>query len=85
MDSLCIYQVIGSVDYEFECSYYTASTYDKALEWFKANVDGNKDFAYHDSFVITKVLVDSTIINEEEEFENMGRDGGYKWRVPLDG
>lgn len=74
-----IYQVIGSVDYEFECTYYTASTYDKALEWFIANVDGNKDFVWHDIFVITQVLVDSTIINEVAEFERIG----HNWREPL--
>ena len=75
-----IYQVVGSVDYEFECTYYTASTYDKALEWFAANVDGNRDFVYHDSFVITQVLVDSTIINEVTEFERVK----YNWREPLE-
>ena len=76
-----IYQVVGSVDYEFECTYYTASTYDNALEWFISNVDGNKDFAYHDSFSIIQVLVDSTIINEVAEFERIG----HNWRDPLRG
>lgn len=76
-----IYQVVGSVDYEGSYTCYTASSYDKALEWFIANVDGNKNFAYYDSFVITQVLVDSTIINEVAEFERIG----HNWRDPLRG
>ena len=79
MKSDSIYQVIGIVDYEFESTYHTASTYKKALDWLIANVDGNRDFVYHDSFVITQVLVDSSIINEVVEFERVG----YNWREPL--
>lgn len=74
-----IYQVVGSFDHEGEYTFYTASSYDKALEWFIANVDGNWAFVHYDSFVITQVLVDSTIINEVAEFERIG----HNWREPL--
>ena len=75
----CVYEVIGSVAHEFDYTYYTASTYDKALDWFKENVDGNKYFGYHDEFIITKVLIDSTIVNNVAEFERVG----INWRMPI--